>query len=133
MPVDLRRDDPVALVRAETDGRGADSVLEAVGSPQAGRLAFDLVRPGGIISTAGVHHETTFPFSPAQACDRNLTWRIGRCPVRSIMEGLLPLVRRRRDDLVALITHRLPLAEGPQGYALFDTRRDGCLKVAFLP
>jgi threonine dehydrogenase-like Zn-dependent dehydrogenase len=132
IPVDLRRDNPIAIVRADTDGRGADSVLEAVGSPQAARLAFDLVRPGGIISTAGVHHESTFPFSPAQAYDRNLTWRIGRCPARSRMEGLLPLVRRRREDLAALITHRLPLAEGAAAYALFDAKRDGCLKVAFL-
>ena len=132
-PVDLRRDDPVALVRADTDGRGADAVLEAVGSTQAARLAFDLVRPGGIISTAGVHHESAFPFSPAQAYDRNLTWRIGRCPARSLMEGLLPLVRRRRADLAALITHRLPLADGAEAYTLFDAKRDGCLKVAFQP
>ena len=132
-PVDLRADDPIAVVRRDTDGRGADAVLEAVGSPQAGRLAFDLVRPGGIISAVGVHHESTFPFSPAQAYDRNLTWRIGRCPARSVMEGLLPLVRRRREDLAALITHRLPLADGAEAYALFDGKRDGCLKVAFLP
>ncbi len=132
-PVDLRRDDPVALIHTATEGRGADAVLEAVGSPQAARLAFDIVRPGGIISTAGVHHEATFPFSPAQAYDRNLTWRIGRCPVRSVVEDLVPLVRRRRDDLAALITHRLPLAQGPEAYALFDSKRDGCLKVAFLP
>jgi len=133
LPVDLRRDDPILVIRRATDGRGADAVLEAVGSPQAGRLAFDLVRPGGIISAVGVHHEASFPFSPAQAYDRNLTWRIGRCPARSLMEGLLPMVRRRRRDLAALITHRVPLADGRQGYALFDERRDGCIKVAFVP
>jgi len=132
-PVDLRRIDPIAVIHADTDGRGADAVLEAVGSPQAARMAFDLVRPGGIISTAGVHHEATFPFSPAQAYDRNLTWRIGRSPARSLMEGLLPLVRRRRKDLAALITHRFPLAEGREAYALFDGKRDGCVKVAFVP
>ena len=32
-------DDPVAAVRRVTGGRGADAVLEAVGSPAAGRLA----------------------------------------------------------------------------------------------
>lgn len=132
-PIDLRRDDPIAIIHGETEGRGVDAVLEAVGSPQAGRLAFDLVRPGGIISAVGVHHESTFPFSPAQAYDKNLTWRIGRCPARSLMEDLLPLVRRRRDDLAALITHRLPLADGREAYRLFDERRDGCIKVAFAP
>ena len=132
-PVDMRRVDPIAVIHRETDGRGVDAVLEAVGSAQAGRLAFDLARPGGIISAVGVHHESTFPFSPAQAYDRNLTWRIGRCPARSLMEGLLPLVRRRRHDIAALITHRLPLADGREAYALFGERRDGCIKVAFAP
>jgi threonine dehydrogenase-like Zn-dependent dehydrogenase len=121
------------VVRRATDGRGADAVLEAVGSVEAARLAFDLVRPGGIVSTVGVHHGASFPFSPAEAYDRNLTWRIGRCPARSLMEELLPLARRRRRDLAALVTHRLPLAEGAAAYALFDRRRDGCLKVAFEP
>lgn len=132
-PVDLRRGDPIAGIRAATGGHGVDAVLEAVGSPEAGRLAFDLVRPGGVVSTVGVHHEAAFPFSPAEAYDRNLTWRIGRAPARSLMEGLLPMVRRRRRELAALITHRIPLAEGREAYALFDAKRDGCLKVAFVP
>lgn len=133
LPVDLRRGDTVAAIRASTGGHGVDAVLEAVGSPEAGRLAFDLVRPGGIVSTVGVHHEAAFPFSPAEAYDRNLTWRIGRAPARSLMEGLVPLVRRRKRELGTLITHRLPLAEGREAYALFDAKRDGCLKVAFIP
>ncbi|MGH7729950.1 MAG: alcohol dehydrogenase, partial [Candidatus Eiseniibacteriota bacterium] len=117
----------------DSDGRGADAVLEAVGSPEATRLAFELVRPGGILSAVGVHHEAAFPFSPAQAYDRNLTFRIGRCPARSLMEGLLPLLRRRRRDLAALITHRFALADGREAYALFDAKRDGCIKLAFVP
>jgi threonine dehydrogenase-like Zn-dependent dehydrogenase len=132
-PIDAAAEEPRAVVHRATDGRGADGVIEAVGSREAARLAFDLVRPGGIVSTVGVHHDTGFPFSPAEAYDRNLTWRIGRCPARSLMEELVPLVRSRRHELAALFTHRLPLAEGPEAYAMFDRRRDGCLKVAFEP
>ncbi|HKQ58636.1 MAG TPA: zinc-binding dehydrogenase, partial [Candidatus Eisenbacteria bacterium] len=125
--------DPVAAIRTATGGRGADAVVEAIGSSEAARLAFQLVRPGGTIATVGVHHEAQFPFSPAQAYDRNLTWRIGRCPARSLMEGLVPLARARADELAALVTHRLPLAEGVKGYQLFDKKSDGCIKVAFAP
>jgi threonine dehydrogenase-like Zn-dependent dehydrogenase len=132
-PVDARRSDVSRVVRRATEGRGADAVLEAVGSPEAGRLAFELVRSGGTISAVGVHHETAFAFSPAQAYDRNLTYRIGRCPARSLMEGLLPLARGRQADLVAVFTHRLPLANGPEAYELFDRKRDGCIKVALAP
>lgn len=132
-PVDLRGGDPLAVLRRATDGRGADAVLEAVGNETAGRLAFELVRAGGTIAAVGVHHEASFPFSPAEAYDRNLTWRIGRCPARALMETLLPLVRRRRRDLADLITHRLPLADGPAAYAMFEGKRDGCLKVVLTP
>jgi threonine dehydrogenase-like Zn-dependent dehydrogenase len=131
IPIDAGSADPRVTVRGATDGRGADAVMEAVGSAAAGRLAFDLVRPGGIVATVGVHHDRGFPFSPAEAYDRNLTWKIGRCPARSLMPELVPLARARRRELAALITHRLPLARGAEGYRLFEARADGCLKVAF--
>jgi len=124
--------DPAAAVRDATEGRGADAVLEVVGSEAAARLAFDLVRPGGVVSIAGVHHESRFAFSPVEAYDRNLTLRIGRCPARSLMEELKPLLRRR-SDLGAIVTHRLPLAEGTDAYRRFDLKQDGCIKVAFTP
>lgn len=73
-------DQVVPLIRELTGGRGVDAVLEAIGSPESAVLAFDLIRPGGTISIVGVHHEAGFPFSPGQAYDKNLTWRIGRCP-----------------------------------------------------
>ena len=117
------------LVKDATDGRGADAVLEAVGSPSAGRLAFEMVRPGGTIAVVGVHHEAVFAFSPADAYDKNLTYRTGRCPARGLMDRVLPIARKRREDLAAIITHRLPLAEGPSAYELFAAKRDGCIKV----
>lgn len=124
--------DPVERVRDATGGRGADAALEVVGTEAALRLAFDLVRPGGVVSIAGVHHESRFAFSPVEAYDRNLTLRIGRCPARSLMEELRELLRRR-TDLGAIVTHRLPLAEGTDAYPMFDLKQDGCIKVAFTP
>jgi threonine dehydrogenase-like Zn-dependent dehydrogenase len=131
-PVRLDGDVPAA-VRGATGGRGADGVVEAVGSASAGRLAFDLVRPGGTIATVGVHHEAVMPFTPAEAYDRNLTWRIGRCPARHYAPGLVPVALRRSEDLVALCPHRLPLEAAGDAYRLFDEKRDGCIKVALVP
>lgn len=119
-----------AVVREVTQGRGADAVLEVVGTAEASRLAFDLVRPGGTVAIAGVHHEKLFAFSPVEAYDKNLTLRIGRCPARSYMEELLPMLRRR-GDLAAIVTHRRPLADGAAAYEMFDRKADGCIKVAF--
>lgn len=57
----------VAAVKAATEGRGVDTVLEAVGSNSALRLGYDLVRPMGTISSVGVNTSAEFPFSPVRA------------------------------------------------------------------
>lgn len=132
-PVDFQAEDPIERIQEETGGRGADAVVEAVGTPQASRLAFDLVRPGGTIAAVGVHVEPHLAFAPGEAYDKNLTYRAGRCPARSYMERLLQLVQSGKYDLAALISHRLPLDQGPGGYDLFDRRVPGCTKVMLLP
>lgn len=129
IPINYQKENPVELIRGVTDGRGTDAALEVVGSQDAGRLAFDLVRPGGIISTVGVHTEKYVAFSPVEAYNKNITYKIGRCPARYYMEKLLPIVQSKKYDLTAIISHRLPLAEGVQGYEIFDKKLDNCIKV----
>lgn len=131
--VNLAAEDPVGVVREATGGRGADAVLELVGSAEAGRLAIDLVRPGGTLAVAGVHNEERFPFSPAEAYAKNLTFRTGRCPARATLDHLLPVVQRKKYDLAAVLTHRMPLSQGETAYATFDRKLDGCIKVALTP
>jgi threonine dehydrogenase-like Zn-dependent dehydrogenase len=131
--LDYRRESPLEAIRELTEGRGADAVLEAVGSPAATRMAVDLVRAGGVVASVGVHTEERFAFAPAEAYDKSLTYRSGRCPARHYIERLLPLVRAGRYPLGAVISHRMPLSDGPRGYALFDARQDGCTKVVLAP
>jgi threonine dehydrogenase-like Zn-dependent dehydrogenase len=132
-PLNHQEDSAIELVHSLTSGRGADAVLEAVGSPAATRLAVDLVRPGGVIASVGVHTEEHLAFSPAEAYDRNLTYRSGRCPARHYMDRLLPLVAEGCFPIQAILSHRLPLDEGPRAYEIFDTKRDGCTKVVLEP
>ncbi|HJP00487.1 MAG TPA: alcohol dehydrogenase family protein [Planctomycetota bacterium] len=132
-PVDRSREVPLERLRAETDGRGVDCALEAVGTPAAMDLAFSILRPGGTLCAAGVHTEPRMAFSPAAAYDRNLTFRTGRCSARHMMERTLAIVARGEVPLGELVSHRLPLEQGPHAYELFDRRLEGCTKVLFLP
>ena len=120
-------------IAAATAGRGADGVLECVGSSAAAELAYRVVRTGGTIAAVGVHHEPAFPWSPGQAYDRNLTYRAGRCPARSYLPDLIPVARRHQTTLGELFTHRVPLEQGADAYRLFASRSEGCLKVALTP
>jgi threonine dehydrogenase-like Zn-dependent dehydrogenase len=124
---------PRDVVLDATEGRGAGSVLEAVGSPAATRLAFELVRPGGTIAACGVHTESAFAFTPGEAYDKNLTYRAGRCPARQYFDRALALARAHERDLLALVSHTLPLEDGPRGYEMFDRKQQGCTKVLLTP
>lgn len=130
-PVDARRTDPVTPIHAFTEERGADVVLEVVGSPKATRLAFELVRPGGTLSAVGVHTEPHLAFSPGEAYDKNLTYRAGRCPARHYLPALLEELRGGADGLEKLFSHRMSLDDCSDAYALFAAREGGCTKILF--
>ncbi|MCK6561711.1 alcohol dehydrogenase family protein [bacterium] len=131
--INFEQTDPLAWVAAATAGRGVEAVMEAVGHEAAMELAFALVRPGGIIAAAGVHHAPTFAFSPGEAYDKNLTYRTGRCSARFYAERLLPILQQRKYEPARIISHRLPLSRGPQGYQIFDEKRENCTKVILQP
>jgi len=114
---------------------GAAGVVEAVGSPEAQRLALDLVRPGGAIAAVGVH-TAPFAFTPGEAYDSNLTYRAGRAPVRSLLDSLLPEVAagRIRVPVEAIIGEsERTLEEGADAYRRFAERAGGVRKIVFRP
>jgi len=124
---DLTASDP-----GELGGKRIDAVVEAVGSPGATGAAFDLVRPGGVISAVGVHTEEHFAFSPGDAYDKNLTYRAGRCPVRHYLDRVLEVAADHDSLLRSLVSHPMSLDEGVRGYDLFARRVDGCTKVVLI-
>ena len=126
-----------AAVRAaldeRTEGRGADAVLECVGSPSALDLAIALARNGAAIAVAGYHTEAAYPLPMPQAYAKNLSFRFGRASARDWMEKLLPLVVDGSLSPSAIVTHRLPLAEGVRAYDVFRSRTEGAIKVLLKP
>jgi threonine dehydrogenase-like Zn-dependent dehydrogenase len=129
IPVDLTKVDVTQLIADATHGIGADAVLEVVGSPAAQKLAFQLIRPGGTISSVGVHTAPDFSFSPVDAYNKNITYKSGRCPARHYMDKLLPMMAQQTFDLSAIVSHRLPLSQGVEGYRIFDKKLDKSLKI----
>ncbi|CAG8602948.1 7754_t:CDS:2, partial [Acaulospora colombiana] len=127
-PLHLNSDDPVQTIREATNGRGADVVMEVVGSLAALELSYKLLRPAGVLSSVGVHSSETFPFSPTNGYDKNLTYISGRCPVRQILTRSIPLVLSKRFDLEKIITHEMKLSGGERAYEIFNNKLDGCIK-----
>jgi len=133
VPLDYQQDPVVDIVLEATSGRGVDAVMEVVGTRAATETAIAILRPGGILSSVGVHTDERFGFTPVNAYDKNVTFRSGRCPARAYMQRLAPLVRDKKIDPEFVFSHRLPLAEGVRGYQMFDKKQDGCTKVLLEP
>ncbi len=74
-PIDASREDVVGVVRAATEGRGADAVILAVGGNALIRTAMDAARPGGrvLLFAQTQHGEATI--DPAAVCvDEKTLW-----------------------------------------------------------
>ncbi len=119
------------MLMQRTDGRGADSVMELVGLPEAQKLAYQFVRPGGTMSVIGCHCTPGFTFGPADAYNKNLVYRTGRCSARHFMDRLDSIVDQFEAELLALITHRFMPVDAIKAYDVFSTRADGCIKAVF--
>lgn len=57
--VDVSCEDILAMLKEETNGEGADIVVDAVGSSSTNRLALDAARPGGCVVIVGLHENTS--------------------------------------------------------------------------
>ena len=118
-------------VMQNTSGRGADSVMELVGLPDAQRLAYEIIRPGGTMSVIGCHSSPTFAFAPSEAYDKNLTYRTGRCPARYYMGLLSERVVQQKWNIGAMITHRFQPSDCKRAYDIFANQKQGCIKSVF--
>ena len=58
----------------------------------------------------------------------------GQTHVKRYLEPLTKLIQEKKVDTTFLITHRsTDLADGPDLYQTFKSKKDGCVKVVFHP
>lgn len=115
-------EDPVEKIKAATNGRGTDAVMEVVGHTDAWMLGLDLVRPYGSLSSVGVHTET-LQLEGIALYNKGLTMGFGRCPVRSVFEDALEVLVKQQDKLAFLCSVRMSLEDAAQAYVDFDARK----------
>ncbi len=133
-PVDARRGSVPEQVFEATGGRGAESVIEAVGADATVLDAVSCAATGGTVSVVGVNLNMELPFPMALVLLKSLTVRAVFCPIPGTWEALVPLVRAGRfPGLAETFTHHLGLSRAAEAYELFDSRGDGVLKVLLDP
>ncbi|WP_432030999.1 zinc-dependent alcohol dehydrogenase family protein [Streptomyces sp. 1222.5] len=116
-----RGDDGVARIKDLTDGIGADSVLECVGTAQAMRQALHSARPGGNVGFVGVPHEVDI--DGQELFFSHVGLRGGPAPVRRYLPDLIDRVLSGRIDPGKVFDLTLPLEQVAEGYKAMDERR----------
>lgn len=141
-------------IKKMTDGLGADVCIDCVGAEAAGSFAQTLtgvklklqggaatvlhwainsVRKGGHVSIVGVYGPTFNALPIGNAVNKGLTLRMNQASVKRHLPKLIEHVQAGRIRPSDIITHRLPLEEVAEGYHLFSSKLDQCIKVVLLP
>jgi threonine dehydrogenase-like Zn-dependent dehydrogenase len=124
-----RGDAGVAKVKELTDGLGAHSTVEAVGTQASMMQAIRSTRPGGHVGYVGVFHGEELPVEELFFAEVHLLG--GPAPVRRFLPELIDLIWNRKINPGKVFDLELPLEEVAEGYRAMDERR--AIKSLLLP
>ena len=103
-----------------TNGLGADSVIEAVGTRDSMLQAIHACRPGGHVGYVGVTHGE-LPGDELFFSHTHLHG--GPAPVRRFLPELIDLIWNREINPGKVFDLTLPLDHAAEGYRAMDERR----------
>jgi threonine dehydrogenase-like Zn-dependent dehydrogenase len=155
--LNYEKTDIQAELREMTGGRGPDVCIEAVGleshtpgpqyrveqvkqqlrietdRPHALREAIIACRKSGTVFVLGVFAGTVDKFPMGAIMNKGLTMRSGQQHGERYIPMLLERMVSGELKTAHLMTHPMPLSEGPKGYDLFKNKKDNCLRAVFQP
>jgi threonine dehydrogenase-like Zn-dependent dehydrogenase len=155
--LDYEEVDVLEALGAQTDGRGPDACIDAVGMEAhvpnaigaydrvkqalmlesdrtiALREAILVCRSGGAVSVPGVYGGLIDKVPFGAVMNRSLTIKTGQTHVQRYLRPLLERIEKGELDPSFVVTHRMPLTEAPQAYELFKHKQDECVKVVLKP
>src|SRR5437588_2911147 len=116
-----RGDEGVARIVELTNGVGADSVLECVGTQESMMQAINSSRKGGYVSYVGVPHGVDL--NGEELFFSHVHLHGGPAPVRRYLPDLIKLVWERKIEPGKVFDLKLPLDQVAEGYSAMDERR----------
>jgi 2-desacetyl-2-hydroxyethyl bacteriochlorophyllide A dehydrogenase len=130
IPLHLTEDDVRGRVKEETEGRGVDGAVDAVGHPDALDMACRLTRKAGTVSATGVYAEP-IDLHMGIVWIKGLTLKTGQANVIAHVDPVLEKLQSGELDPSPLVTHHMKLDDAPQAYEVYD--RHEALKIVLSP
>jgi threonine dehydrogenase-like Zn-dependent dehydrogenase len=116
-----RGDEGVGRIMDLTNGIGADSVLECVGTQESMMQAIHAARPGGYVAYVGVPHGVQL--DGEELFFEHVHLHGGPAPVRKYLPKLIDLVLNGKINPGKVFDLTLPLDQVAEGYRAMDERR----------
>jgi L-iditol 2-dehydrogenase len=131
--INASHSDIVAEVRKQTDGRGADAAILAVGSNGLIRTAIDVVRPGGRVLLFAQTQHGDATFDPASVCVDEKTLIGSYSASVDLQQESVELVMGGQMALERLISHRFPLVRAVEALHLAANPQPDSMKIVIQP
>ncbi|HEY1648594.1 MAG TPA: zinc-dependent dehydrogenase [Terracidiphilus sp.] len=135
-PIHAATENVVERVLAETDGRGADAVILAVGGNALIRTAMDAARPGGKVMLFAQTQRGEATIDPAAVCVDEKTLLGSYSSSFPILDEVTELIfagYRNGFDLTPLISHRFPLEQAVEAIEIASNPQPGSMKIMIEP
>jgi threonine dehydrogenase-like Zn-dependent dehydrogenase len=157
--INFEAESVVERLQELTDGKGPEKCIDCVGMeshvmasqpdtlldrakqmvmlesdrPHVLREMIYVCRPGGVISVPGVYSGFSDKLPMGAFMNKGLTMRTGQTHVNRWTDDLLRRIEDGQIDPSFVITHTVPLSQGPEMYQVFRDKRDSCVKVVLKP
>ena len=131
-PIHAGSENVVQRVLAETEGRGADAVILAVGGNALIQTAMDAVRPGGKVMLFAQTQYGAATFDPGAVCMDEKTLLGSYSSSFEILDEVTDLVfagYKNGFDLTQLISHRFQMEEAVEAIEIASHPKGDSMKI----
>jgi L-iditol 2-dehydrogenase len=122
------RQDPVAAILEATAGRGVDVAFEVAGAADTPEQAAAVTRVLGTVVIVGICADDRMTFRATPSRRKGLTLKVAR-RMSHVYPRTIALVERGMVQLDTLVSHVVPLANGPAAFRTLADYEDDALKV----
>jgi threonine dehydrogenase-like Zn-dependent dehydrogenase len=159
IPINFEEESVIERLQELTQGKGPEKCIDAVGleahlslkhadsildrakqavmmesdRPHVLREMMYVCRPAGVLSIPGVYGGLVDKIPFGALMQKGLTVRTGQTHVSRWAADLLRMIEEGKIDPTFVITHTVPLEEGPAMFETFRDKKDGCVKVVMKP
>jgi len=130
--IDIHKEDPLKVILEETNGRGADLVIESAGSAQGLQTAIPMTKRMGKILLLGFPEDPVPTDFGSLARDNRSIHTVRGEGWANCARGV-SLLSSGRVNLKPLVTHSFPLDDVSEAFKTFQERIGGAIKVVVTP